>query len=415
MPEILPHPRHADQRIFLLAISSRAAADAGDKPIITVTGTDGTEDRHGSVISPDGWDLKAFRANPVVTWSHQDDLIPSIGRAPNIRRVGGAWDFDIEFATEQWRDYGSGNLSALVYRLMKDDYLRAVSPAFIPKAFEDREAQTIPTFFAENLRYLKQELTAISPCNVGSNRNALKKAITDHVISENEATLLGLGTMLRVEMPIIVATRKPAEQPKPSVDKAAAFRANVAAIVKRCCGDGPYYADEMEPVSPEVQAAEITLINDLAADLLEDINIALTGWTISEHDELRDICSSRVAGGMYLYDRLAMLLERWYGQAIGATIPDINFTDMQTVAAKAPEAFTRAAAMFADTTKLDEILAIVTELRSKPVHKSGEPESRQDSTTPTMIRIATDASSGREEEESSTPERPTMYRVLLAD
>lgn len=307
----------------------------------------------------EGWttNLKAFRANPVVTWSHQDDIIPSIGRAPNIRRVGGAWDFDIEFAIEQWRDYGSGNLSALIYRLMKDDYLRAVSPAFIPKAFEDREATTIPSFFAENIRYIKQELTAISPCNVGSNRNALKKAITDHVISENEATLLGLGTMLRVEMPVVIVTRidpKLAASAKPTAqemeanvmgERARAFRA----LVKRCCGDGPYHADEMEPVSPEVQAAEITLINDLAADILEDINIGLTGWTLSEHDELRDICSNRVASGMYLYDRLATLLERWYGQPIGATIPDINFSDMETVAAKAPQAFTRAAAMFADT------------------------------------------------------------------
>ena len=42
------------------------------------------EDRAGEVISIDGWNLKNFKSNPRLLWSH-DHNIPSVGNAENIR------------------------------------------------------------------------------------------------------------------------------------------------------------------------------------------------------------------------------------------------------------------------------------------------------------------------------------------
>jgi hypothetical protein len=250
--EVLPHPSKSDQRIFPLAITTRAAEGAGDKPVITVSGTDGSEDRHGSMINPDGWDLLQFNRNPVVTWSHQDDTVPAIGRAPNPRRVGGAWDFDIEFAIDQWRDYGGGNLAQLVYRLMKDDYMRAVSVAFIPKKWEDRRAETVPTFFAENIRYLQQELTAISPCNVPSNRNGLKKALVDHVISENEARLLGIGAMFGLDAPYVMRTTTTEGRTMPSL---------TLELIEKIASGAALSADELSALTDDATSESLRAIH----------------------------------------------------------------------------------------------------------------------------------------------------------
>jgi hypothetical protein len=41
--------------------------------------SDETQDRYGDVIRADGWDLSAFKRNPVFLWAHQDKQTP-IGR-----------------------------------------------------------------------------------------------------------------------------------------------------------------------------------------------------------------------------------------------------------------------------------------------------------------------------------------------
>lgn len=207
MPEIIPHPFKGEQRIFPLGIESRAAEGAGDRPVVTVVGTDGSEDRHGSVINPNGWDIEPYLRNPVVLWGHQSADIPAIGKTVNLRRSGGQWLFDIEFAVDQWRHMAS-NLAATTYELMRDGFLNAVSVSFIPKEWKDREAKTIPSFFAENVEYQKQELTEISVVNIGSNRNALQKALEAGRLTPEAARMLGMGEAIRVQMPVIIVGKE---------------------------------------------------------------------------------------------------------------------------------------------------------------------------------------------------------------
>lgn len=54
--------------------------------LIAVAST-ASEDRHGEIVSVDGWDLKNFKKNPVLQWAH-DHTEPAIGVAKNIRVEG---------------------------------------------------------------------------------------------------------------------------------------------------------------------------------------------------------------------------------------------------------------------------------------------------------------------------------------
>src|SRR4051794_37403337 len=49
--------------------------------------SDGSTDRMGDTIAPDGWDTSDYKANPVALWAH-DSSAPPIGRASNVGLVG---------------------------------------------------------------------------------------------------------------------------------------------------------------------------------------------------------------------------------------------------------------------------------------------------------------------------------------
>lgn len=420
--EILPHPHSADQRIFPLGIQSRAADGAGDKPIVTVLGTDGTEDRHGSVINPRGWDTESYLRNPVVLWGHEQQRWPAIGRTVALRRSGGGWEFDIEFAVEQWRHMGD-NIAATVYEMMRDGFLNAVSVSFIPKEWREREASTIPSFFAENVEYVRQELTEISVVNVGSNRNALKKALAAGKLNEQQARSLGLDAMLRLDIPYELQT-----QPDAKRASMAEFRAQLRSIVDRCYA---CYSPQQEQVSPEVADAEKGIINELAGGLLDELETALRGWKIAEHEELRELCSSLVSADMYLFDRLGRMLEIWYEEEVGATVPSLSMADMEAVVENAsPSTVVQRAGAVLNSKNRDRVAQIMAlaqgiledaglvddeEERVQPptnairILSSEESPRQRDTTSLIRIKSAEDADDGRSPDRST----PDIYRIML--
>jgi hypothetical protein len=449
--EIFPHPSRGTsdpltERIIPVTISIDRSVDLGSSDaVLAFVTSDGTEDRHGSRINPEGWDDAPYRQNPVVLWSHQT-TVPAIGRAENISRVGGRGTSLVRFAIEQWRAEGIGNLAQHVFQLCRDGFLNMGSESFLPKKWREMEAQTVPSLFAENVYYERVEKTEFSIVNVGSNRNALivRGLLDEGKISENEAGLLGLGMMLRFESPIVIQPRTvtpPAdEQPVLQVDRGA-FRASVREIVTRCCGCDPYYGCETEPVEQVDEAtkvAEIALVNALAADCLQDLDTAINGWRVAESDDLRGVCSSRVGYAMSLYDWLDWWLERTYDEEIGATLPDINFTDLGEIAAAAPEAFNRAGAVFSSA-NLSKIRSLKDSLAQGMQHcedliaaskKEDSDGTVQNDAPPGSFRVigasserqigegafvvpATDASARREEDLSTPGERQPLYRVLL--
>lgn len=366
--EVAPHPYKADHRIVLSEMRRDASADYGDNPIVRVIITTGSEDRHGSVFDPNGWDFSAFKRNPVVLWSHMT-RIPLIGNARTLERDGEQWMSEIEFAIDAWREFGGGNLAALIYRLMKDDKMRAMSHGFIPKKWEDRKATTIPSFFAENVRYTNTELTEMSPVNVPSNREAVRSAIGS-VITENEADfLLGFGFSLRADAPIEMRSlrrEEPKVEPRPAVVLKVGATREMFAERLRCCGYvEPCAPEEPEPLTADEQATEIQILSDVAVNALDLVDLAIAGWKNAVHDDLRNYLTSTVYSAMWTFNYCCDLADRWFGVELELQAEsNVTAESLQGFTAAAPDSFARAGAVLsaANKAKVQKALDALTEL-----------------------------------------------------
>jgi HK97 family phage prohead protease len=128
--------------------------------------SDGSVDRMGDAINPNGWDLRDFNANPVALWSHSSSE-PPIGRASNIAVENARLMGDIEFAPPEIYEFAD-----LVYRLLRDGFLRAVSVGFIPIEYSFANTPDRPW----GIDFKRQTLLEISVCPVPANPNALAAA-----------------------------------------------------------------------------------------------------------------------------------------------------------------------------------------------------------------------------------------------
>ena len=125
-------------------------------------------DRHGDVISADGWKLDSYRNNPVFLWAH-DYARPVIGRALETWTDGHRLLSQVEFAPTPFAQevamlYGAG-------------YQRGVSVGFKPLRYEERRHEK--TGAVLGIRFLEQELLEASAVPVPANRNALRRALSE--------------------------------------------------------------------------------------------------------------------------------------------------------------------------------------------------------------------------------------------
>jgi hypothetical protein len=386
--EVAPHPYKADHRIVLSEMRRDATADFGDKPIVRVIMTTGSEDRHGSVFDPNGWDFSAYKRNPVVLWSHMTK-IPLIGTARTLERDGEQWVSEIEFAVDAWREFGGGNLAALIYRLMKDDKMRAMSHGFIPKKWEDRKATTIPSFFAENVRYTNTELTEQSPVNVPSNREAVRSAVGT-IITENEADfLLGFGFSLHADAPVDLRHIKQADL-KAAAKGAKVVMIEVAATREifaerlRCCGYvEPCVPEEPEELTPDQQATEIQILSDVAANALELVGLAVAGWKNAVHDDLRNYLTGTVYSAMWTFNYCCDLADRWFGVELDLEAEsNVTQEDLNGFTTSAPDTFQRAGKVLsaANKSKVQNAVAALNELlaAAETIQQADESDSSDD-------------------------------------
>lgn len=128
-------------------------ADSGDFTAIASTAT---EDRHGEIVSVEGWDLKAFKKNPVLLWAH-DHNEPAIGTASKV-----------------WID-GAGKSAKLMIKGKLHDYTEKAKA--IKQMVEDGIIKTMsvgfrPIDMEENV-FQKQELLEVSFVNVPANSQAM--------------------------------------------------------------------------------------------------------------------------------------------------------------------------------------------------------------------------------------------------
>lgn len=142
-------------------------------------------DRDREIVSIKGIDLKNYKKNPVVLFSHQRGELP-IGKAVGITKSGDSLKMKVEFADEATYPFAHQ-----VYKLIKGGYLNAVSIGFSP------DYDSITYDEKKNTRtFNKVELFEVSVVTVPANADALatgksinetiNKAFKDEVITEDE-------------------------------------------------------------------------------------------------------------------------------------------------------------------------------------------------------------------------------------
>ena len=144
-----------------------AAGDAfkavGDAPVTFVLSTDDV-DRHGDVVSADGWRLEAYLRNPVLLWAH-DYRHPAIGRAVSV------WTEPHRLLAKM--EFAPGAFAQEVAALYACGFQWGVSVGFRPIRWEERRDARTGAFLG--LRYLEQELLEVSAVPVPANREALRR------------------------------------------------------------------------------------------------------------------------------------------------------------------------------------------------------------------------------------------------
>lgn len=146
--------------------TSPAIEVAGQARTLRFCFSDGSVDRVGDLIEPQGWDLEGFLANPVALWAHMS-WDPPIGRAANVGVVGKRLMGDIEFAPIETYEFAD-----TIYRLAKGGFINATSVGFRPLEWSFTNDKDRPY----GIDFQRQELLEISVCPVPCNANALVEA-----------------------------------------------------------------------------------------------------------------------------------------------------------------------------------------------------------------------------------------------
>ncbi len=124
-------------------------------------------DRYGDIIRAKGFDLKAYRKNPIILFAHNSH-IPPIGRAVKVSKGDGALRATAEFMSQDLSEFAFS-----IFRMYQEKFLRAVSVGFLPTKWEvmlDDDGIFL------GIEFLKQELLEFSAVPIPANPEALVEA-----------------------------------------------------------------------------------------------------------------------------------------------------------------------------------------------------------------------------------------------
>jgi len=133
--------------------------------------SDETPDRMDDVIMSDGWELKAFKKNPIALFSHRSDF--PIGTWSNIRVEDKQLRGHLNLAQR-----GTSERINEIISLVEQGVLRAVSVGFKPLEIKDREGSEW------GYEYVRSELVETSLVAVPANPNALAVAKSMNISPE---------------------------------------------------------------------------------------------------------------------------------------------------------------------------------------------------------------------------------------
>jgi HK97 family phage major capsid protein/HK97 family phage prohead protease len=137
----------------------RTSVSAGEGMEFVIS--DGSLDRHGTRLNPNGWELANFKRNPIALFGHSGGF--PIGRWENVRVEGSRLIGKLVMAAE-----GTSARIDELRKLVEQGILRAVSVGFSVLEYG------VPG--KSQFDYERQELHEVSLVAVGSNTNALAMA-----------------------------------------------------------------------------------------------------------------------------------------------------------------------------------------------------------------------------------------------
>ncbi len=210
---LVKHGKKPEGPVF--CVSLEPTETVADKPrTLRFCFSDGSVDRMGDTIDPNGWDLTAFERNPVALWAH-DSSAPPIGVASNVGKVGERLMGDIEFAPAATYAFAE-----TIFRLVEGKYIRAVSVGFIPHEYSFVENDPDRGF---GIDFKRQELLEISLCPIPANPNALgearAKGIDTRPLVEWAERALDGGGKIVIPKAELERLRKAAKEPKAMAKK----------------------------------------------------------------------------------------------------------------------------------------------------------------------------------------------------
>lgn len=153
-----------------------------EKRVLSYICSDESVDRYGDIIRQDGWDLKAFKSNPVVMGFHDYGTFP-VGNAVKV------WTEDNKL--KMWILFAGKEISEdadLAFRMAKSGFMKAGSVGFIPKSVKNPSAEERKDLGMTpwGVIFEKQELLEHTVCGVPANSNALQEAVSKGVVSNDE-------------------------------------------------------------------------------------------------------------------------------------------------------------------------------------------------------------------------------------
>lgn len=157
---------------------------SGDE--ITAIASTATVDRQGEIVEVEGWDLKDFKANPIILWGHDHSQLP-IGKATKtwIEGTGKSAKLMVKIAFQEVTELGRA-----VKQLVADDVLKTLSVGFLPIDGEDN-------------RYTKQKLLEVSVVNVPANSDAMMlgyKSLKEAGFDNDTITKAGIPAAMAEEV-----------------------------------------------------------------------------------------------------------------------------------------------------------------------------------------------------------------------
>lgn len=182
---------------------TKAQIERTDKGMVAIAST-AVEDRHGEVVSLEGWDVRNFKKNPVLLWAHNHDEI-AVGYAKNLKK-------DMSFIPVFHDKTDKARALKALYEGYVDDDGVEVPPVLNSFSVGFRALEM------DGNTYTKQELLEISAVNVPANPEArviAYKAFEKEGISKEQVDKLNILTTDDIKEP----TPTPEPTPEPKEDK----------------------------------------------------------------------------------------------------------------------------------------------------------------------------------------------------